>query len=119
MRQGRQWTYEREVKETVTDEVDDQSSVGVSTGGVVEEGLAVGKPADFVELVAADAVAGVGNRVPEAENGDVAAGDEYRINRSEADGEERKVKAENGDRGGHCHLEKEGGWRRTWLPSML
>lgn len=90
----------------------------------MEEGLAVGKPADGVEPVGVEAVAGVGERVPKAEDGAVAAGDEHHVEGSEADGEEGKVrakaKAETGGRGGHCHCHchchrKQGlGWRMRW-----
>lgn len=57
-----------------TDEVDDEAAIGPAAGGAVEECLAVGQPRDGARRGGvADEVAGVDERVAEAEETAVAA----------------------------------------------
>jgi hypothetical protein len=64
----------------VNDEIDDEAAIGVAAGGAAEEGGAVGSACDGVgdAVLGEDGgvVAGVGERVPEAEDGVVAPGRE-------------------------------------------
>jgi hypothetical protein len=94
-----------------TQEVDDEAAVGAAAGGLAEEGHPVGRARGGERLGRAvdDEVAGVGERVPEAEDGRVrllapgrgAGGRQRRHERGdEQEGEHAPARRRVGD--GHC-----------------
>lgn len=65
--------YKKKSMIMCTEEVDDQAAIGAASGGVAEEGLAVGEATDGGVGIGVDQIAGVDEGVAEAVYGVIAA----------------------------------------------